>query len=314
MSYAGAVGQSKSPVYVNKSVVSHPNVMQDVVVLSPVDSSNNTNGNNVDEVKKAVREKMKTVPYDIPNGTSKTGNIAIRFPNSTARDDGVKAINHGTFLHDLGYSCRDAAKMLPKITLEEVPSLVVAAVDRTNKTESEIREAEKDAVNLCDLRAKNQAIDELVNLGHTLQVVYLGKISLRNTISVGLKVSPAIRKLIFDTLTGFVFIGGKRITVKDRFFIKQCYHCQLFGHVSTDCPRKLSAPTCLYCMDSHRSSNCPYKHNKSCHSCAKCSASKIASDVAGHQSHNSSSPDCPVYLRECKRLAQVTDFSSKNVL
>ena len=35
---------------------------------------------------------MKTVPYDIPNGESKSGKIAVRFPNSSARDKGVKAI------------------------------------------------------------------------------------------------------------------------------------------------------------------------------------------------------------------------------
>ena len=313
-SYAGAVGSSNSPVYVSKSVnITNPNAMRDVVILSPADPNNITGASDVDVVKRAVCEKMKAVPCDIPSSNSKSGNIALRFPNSTSRDDGVKAISEGTFLGDLGYTCRDANKMLPKLTLEEVPSFVLSSVDKTGRTESEIREAEKLAL-INDLRAKNQSIDELVNSGHTLQVVYLGKISPRNTISVGLKVSPTIRRAIFDSLNGFIFIGGRRITVKDRFFIKQCYHCQLYGHLSTDCPRQQSPPTCLYCMDSHRSSNCPHKTNKSCHSCAKCAASTIQSDVAGHNSHNSSSSTCPVYIRECKRLAQVTDFSSKNVM
>ena len=186
-------------------------------------------------------------------------------------------------------------------------------MDKGNLSESEIREAEKKAV-INEICSKNQDVNDLVKLGHTLQVVYMSTPSPRGTFSVGLKVSPSIRMLLLDTSNGFVFIGDKRITVKDRFFVKQCYHCQLFGHVSTDCPQKLSLPTCLYCMGPHRSSSCPNKHNISSHSCAKCSASTIHGDVAGHKTHNSSSTNCPVYQRECKRLVQVTDFTSKNVM
>ena len=76
----------------------------------------------------------------------------------------------------------------------------------------------------------------------------------------------------------------------------------------------MSTPTCLYCMGSHRSSSCTYKEIKSSHSCVKCAASKVASYVDSFRSRNSSSLECPVYIRECKRLAQLTDFSSKNVL
>ena len=203
--------------------------------------------------------------------------------------------------------------MLPKVTLQDVPLFVLHDVDRSHLAESAVREAEKSAV-INEICSKNQDIDNLVKLGHTLQVVYIGKPSLRGTFTVGLKVSPSIRMLLLDTQNGFLFVGDKRIVVKDRFFVKQCYHCQLFGHTSPDCPQQQSAPTCLYCMGSHRSSTCPNKHNVSMHSCAKCSASKIQSDVAGHTTHNSSSVECPVYKRECKRLVQVTDFTSKNVM
>ena len=283
--------------------------MQDVVILSPINPDDNFNTSDVDSVKKAVSTKLKSVPYDIPNSGGKTGNIAVRFPSSTARDRGVEAISEGT----LGYKYRDATKMLPKLTLQDVPSFVLMDVDKTNLSQSQIREAEKTAI-INEICSKNQAVDELVKLGHTLQVVYMGNPSTRGTISVGLKVSPTIRLLLLDTQNGFVFVGDKRIIVKDRFFVKQCYHCQLFGHVSADCPQQQSRPTCLYCMGSHRSSLCTNKHNVSAHSCAKCSASKIQSDVAGHKTHNSASTECPVYKRECKRLVQVTDFTSKNVM
>ena len=203
--------------------------------------------------------------------------------------------------------------MLPKVTLFDVPAFALQGVDKTNKTVAEIRDVEKALIvnEICD---KNQGILDLKSDGHTVEVVFIGKVSPRNSLTVGLKVSPAVWASIFDEQNGFVFMYGKRITVKNRFFIKQCYHCQLFGHISTDCPKKQSSPTCLYCMGPHRSSTCTVKDEKSSHSCAKCAASKTPSDVAVSKSHNSSSSDCPMYIRECRRLAQLTDFSSKNVM
>ena len=152
------------------------------------------------------------------------------------------------------------------------------------------------------------------SMGHSFSVVFVSKPSKLNCVSVGIKVSPAIRSTLFESMSGFVFMCGKRIKVEDRFHVKQCFHCQLLGHMSTECPTKMNAPTCLYCMGPHRSTSCSYKNVKCRHACAKCAASNNVNDVTGHETHNSASLDCPMYLRECKRLASMTDISSKNVL
>ena len=155
---------------------------------------------------------------------------------------------------------------------------------------------------------KNQCIDQLVAQGHTLQVVYLNKLSIN--LIVGLKVSPHIRSTVLREQSGFIFLGGKRIPLRDRFHVKQCYHCQKLGHISIDCPEKANNPTCLYCMGKHRSGNCYLKQITNKHCCAKCHTSKYPDDVANYDQHNSASLDCPVLIRECMRLASITDFSN----
>ena len=92
--------------------------------------------------------------------------------------------------------------MLPKVTLYDIPSFVLLSIDGTNKTEAQIRDEEKATI-ISEICAKNQDIYNLVDSGHTFQVVYLGKITPRNTVSVRLKVSPAIRSLIFGTQNVF---------------------------------------------------------------------------------------------------------------
>ena len=100
---------------------------------------------------------MKNVPYDIPNGKSNSGKIAVRFPNSSARDKGVKAIDDGTFLSDLGYNCRDVTKILPKVTLHDIPSFVLLGINETNKTKAQIRDEEKATI-ISEICAKNHVI------------------------------------------------------------------------------------------------------------------------------------------------------------
>ena len=126
--------------------------------------------------------------------------------------------------------------------------------------------------------------------------------------------SPLIRSTILSEQNGYIFIGSKRCLFSDRFDISQCYHCQLLGHISSNCPNKDKDSTCLYCMGNHRSVTCLLKNQHDKHCCAKCNNSATDNDSSDFKSHNSSSPDCPVYVRECQRLANITEYESKNVM
>jgi len=148
--------------------------------------------------------------------------------------------------------------------------------------------------------------------GHTLSVVYLKKIS-DHQYTIILKVSPAIRSAILNQ-DGRIYLGNTVYPFSDRFHVEQCYHCQQLGHTSKNCPDTGKRPVCMYCMESHKSSDCTKKKNHSQHRCARCIASPVGNDAENALTHNAASPSCPLIVRESKRLAQNTDFTSKNVM
>ena len=274
-----------------------------------------SNSASVDSVKKAVSDKFKKIPFDFANSKSKSSKIAIRFHSKESRNAGINLLtNDQSFLNPLGYKCEEATKMLPKLTLSGVPKYILNDIDRESLTNDEIRDAEKKAI-VTEILDKNHCIENLISSGHTLQVVYLTRTleAKSGNLTVGLKVSPLIRSTILAEQSGYFFIGGKRLLFRDRFHVKQCYHCQLLGHISTDCPEKQNNPICLYCMGDHRSSLCTFKQTLDRHCCAKCHTSKNPDYAAHYNNHNSASLDCPLLVKECKRLASITDFTSKNV-
>ena len=284
----------------------------DVMVLTPVNPRTTYLQSKVDSVKKSLRDKLRKVPFEFANDRSKTGKIALRFPTSHAYDEAEKAVD-SAFLASVGFESKKGRKMLPKITIRGVPSYLIHHINTTNLNQDQVREAKKQEL-LSQLRDKNPCIDTLVNGGHTFQIVYINSHANSEDLIVGLKVSPLIRSTILSEQNGFVFIGSKRCMFNDRFDVGQCYHCQLLGHNSQNCPNKNDNSTCLYCMGNHRSSSCSLKNQADKHCCAKCQSSTESNDAANFQSHNSASPNCPVYVRECQRLANITDFFSKNVM
>ena len=305
---------ANTQVFISNNTVLNTPVIdnEDVVILSKDEESNSAS---VDSVKKAVSDKFKKIPFDFANSKSKSSKIAIRFHSKESRNAGINLLtNDQSFLNPLGYKCEEATKMLPKLTLSGVPKYILNDIDRESLTNDEIRDAEKKAI-VTEILDKNHCIENLISSGHTLQVVYLTRTleAKSGNLTVGLKVSPLIRSTILAEQSGYFFIGGKRLLFRDRFHVKQCYHCQLLGHISTDCPEKQNNPICLYCMGDHRSSLCTFKQTLDRHCCAKCHTSKNPDYAAHYNNHNSASLDCPLLVKECKRLASITDFTSKNV-
>ena len=80
----------------------------------------------------------------------------------------------------------------------------------------------------------------LTEHGHTLDVVYINYSENNQKLTVALKVSPSIRNALFQTQQGH--IGNSSLPIEDRFFFKQCFHCQEIGHFSSDCPKSADSP------------------------------------------------------------------------
>jgi hypothetical protein len=76
--------------------------------------------------------------------------------------------------------------------------------------------------------------------------------------------------------------------------LKQCYQCQRYGHIGTQC--KASA-TCGYCAEAHSSKDCPSKADKS--TARKCAVCKGAHEAWNHR--------CPVRKTELSKVKAAYD-------
>ena len=288
-------------------------VSREVIVLNPVGDNPPTAP--LENITKRISKVLKNVEVSFTAANNNSKKISLGFPDVKTRDEGMAAINEGDFLSSLGYQSKNATKMLPKMTVHNVRNCVLddMAVNSENNLE-QTRDLEKKTLRELIL-AKNTSIQPLVALGHTFEIIYLNKNKFgEKNLTIGLKVSPAVRTAILDKQRGYIYIDCQSYAVSDRFYFKECYHCQMLGHISTDCPNKTKAPTCLYCMGQHMSKDCTRKRHYEQHCCARCFSSKDKNESVNYRSHNASSSYCPVMERERTRLAAMTELTSKNVM
>ena len=283
----------------------------EVLVLSPNDN-NSRSAENMNNVKKVVGKKLKDTQVEFMRTNPKSMKIVIGFKDTSLRDQGERIINSSNVLNSFSYYTKCATKMLPKITLHNVLSEVLDDVDISGDINT-VRSQEKEAI-LRKILLKNPCIRALNEEGHTLEVVYLNKNSKNDFLTVGLKVSPSIRSAIIQSQQGNVYLGNSRYQFRDRFHFKHCYHCQMIGHLSMDCPDKEKPAVCMFCMKNHRSNLCPVKDDTSKHCCVRCLASKHDNDAENCKTHYAGELKCPVIEREITRLKENTEFTSKNLM
>ena len=233
--------------------------------------------------------------------------IVAGFPNKQERSKGQSA-NYQ--LTEKGCTIKTSEKLLPKLTVHNLPAEFFKDIDLTS---SEAREKQKDRI-IEQIQKRNPDVAELTEQGHTLSVVYLHAVRFNRFYTVALKVSPSIRRYLLEKQGGRLFIGNQCFPFEDRFHLRVCYHCQQYGHLSDQCPKKAEDPICLYCSQRHASKNCPFKNDRLKYSCNRCLESPNKDITAAAQGHTANDPTCPITLAEIKRLQSKTEFLSKNVM
>ena len=296
-----------------------PSKTSELLVLSPANNGRKTEP--INEVRKSVLTKLKNVQYEFVKADKDSGKISLGFRNKDVREEVDELLNKDEHLATLGYMSKSTDKLLPKIMISGVENSILDElydedenlIDTTDLSTENIRELQKRRIiNL--VLAKNPTIADLVQEKHTFDVVFVtANKSGRQNLTIGFKVSPAIRAAIFSSERHSLYLECGSYEVRDRFHVKQCYHCQLFGHTSNQCPQKNGKSVCLYCMGDHTSKTCSNKKDTQSHRCTNCAHSKDPRDRAEHKTHNSTSPNCPVLIKEHQRIAKITDFNSKNV-
>ena len=159
---------------------------------------------------------------------------------------------------------------------------------------------------------KNEGIKSLVENDQTLEIVYFKKHKYSCTVAI--KVSPDIRSYIINLCQSKVYMFSSRCNVTDRCYVKQCFHCQNYGHISKDCNVSKDDPTCMYCGGPHESRSCELKTSTESHRCCNCKKSRDKAISDNYTTHHAGAPDCPSLQSIISRIHKNTHLAntSKN--
>ena len=224
----------------------------------------------------------------------KDGQGIIDFPNMSSRDNGL---NHLKCNFKVAPNDRPQRTLLPKITIKDIVTDDFAENDETDEEKLKNLENLKQAI--CD---KNPIINDLIEKGKMFEILFIKRDARRDKFSIAVaKVDDEIRKAI-QSMKYQIFINFSRCRVSDRFHVTQCYKCQQFGHLTTNC--KSTTHICRFCSENHESKKCPHIGNVAKYKCGNCGLN-----------HCSTYAGCTVLQNQVINLANRTqglDTFSKN--
>ena len=259
------------------------------------------------QLRREVSVILSSVKMTFSNFNPKTGVIVLGFPSMQAKQSASTLLSDALELWC--YELYTPDKLLPKLTIHNVP--LDFQIDNNDLDPVQLRDLVKD--NLWQtLMDKNEGIKDLVQNDQTLEIVYFKKHNYSCTVAI--KVSPNIRSFIFNSCQSKVYMFSSRCSVTDRCYVKQCFHCQNYGHISKDCKAKSDKPICMYCGDRHESRTCSSKASPEDHRCCNCKKSRDKAIRDNFASHHAGAPDCPSLQSIISRIHKNTYLtdSSKN--
>ena len=120
-----------------------------------------------------------------------------------------------------------------------------------------------------------------------------------NTVHYFLRCDPSIRKLIHDHKDCIKLEWGV-YSVRDRYWVAACHHCQRYGHNEKNCTAKMNKedPFCRHCGERHKTDQCN-SPTKKCINCIRYKYSET-DHVVGDRC-------CQVLIKEIKNVKDITD-------
>ena len=264
---------------------------------------------NLNETKQSVSKILKSVPVINMKENVRDNKVVIQLPSVENKHLAKELLSKSPMVKTSNIMVDDTKKMLPKITVANIPNYIFGDIDpksNTNTTNPQSRDLMKSILKQ-GFMDKNEELRKLVEEENkTFDIVFV-KAGYTYT-TAGIRVSPIIRKLLVDQ--GFVYIADTRSKVTDRLDLKQCFNCQRLGHISTDCHDK--GVTCMYCSASHRTGTCPEKLNRNKYRCVNCSHSEDETLKSNCHTHHSGEETCPIIVGALDRVRCNTEYS-KNI-
>ena len=281
------------------------NDSQNIIVLR----MDKTKTVNLNETKQSVSKILKSVPVINMKENVRDNKVVIQLPSVKSKHLAKELLSKSPMLKTSNIMVDDTKKMLPKITVANIPNYIFGDIDpksNTNTANPQSRNLMKSILKQ-GFMDKNEELRKLVEEENkTFDIVFV-KAGYTYT-TAGIRVSPIIRKLLVDQ--GFVYIADTRSKVTDRLDLKQCFNCQRLGHISTDCHDK--GVTCMYCSASHRTGTCPEKLNRNKYRCVNCSHSEDETLKSNCHTHHSGEETCPIIVEALNMVRCNTEYS-KNI-
>lgn len=220
------------------------------------------------------------------------GDLFVNLPDEKSRDDISQLVGQG---HD-GEVVKLEAK-LPTISINDITA--------RDMKDDEDKDLTKDQIKL-DICNQNKVIENLVNSGCTLDIVYCRPPPVNKKFyTVVARVSPKIRDVL-DKMKMKIYFGTSVHRVSDRFHVRRCNLCQAYGHFAEKCS-PATPIVCGYCTGSHKSEECVEKgKDHTHHKCNNCVVSKLA--AAGHSAFWQK---CPSYIVAQNKLAKTISYDYK---
>ena len=279
---------------------------QHIIVLR-MDKSKSANLN---ETKQSVSKILKSVPVINMKENIRDKKVVIQLPSVENKQLAKELLLKSPMVKTSNIIVDDTKKMLPKITVANIPNYIFSDIDPKSNTNNVNSQSDRELMKSIlkqGFMDKNEDVRKLVEEENkTFDIVFV-KTGYTYT-TAGIKVSPIIRKLLLDQ--GFVYIADTRSKVTDRLDLKQCFNCQRLGHISTDCHDR--GVTCMYCSASHRTGACPEKLNTDKHRCVNCSHSEEESLKSNCHTHHSGEETCPIIMEALDKVRCNTEYS-KNI-
>lgn len=157
--------------------------------------------------------------------------------------------------------------------------------------------------------AKESIIDELKKSNEELKDCDMSLITVLNrkatskqqsSCDIVIEVNAATYKMLMDMQ--ILRLPWRECKVFEHIYVKRCYKCLGFSHISKDC--KL-AQKCSKCGGSHKYSEC--KSRNIC--CANCHTTNDKLKAKINTKHHAWSTDCPVYKRRIEALVNKIEYN-----
>ena len=243
-------------------------------------------GNNISatRVRKLVTDNRIPVNSVIE---SDNGELFVNLPDEQSRD----AV--GALLNDSGNTVVKLKAKLPTVTVMGMTAREMKDADGNDFTASALE---------ADIIKQNKPISDLIDGGSHLKVVYIkAPAPDQQFYTVAIRLSPEIRIALFKNRNR-LHVGVRVHYVNDRFYVRRCNRCQLYGHFEDKC--QSASPICGFCTESHASDECQLKNSPHTdHKCSNCNAASL--NANGHPAFWTK---CPSYVAQQDKIKKSICF------